>query len=343
MSWPWPRGPPRCGSETLNALRRFAAREAILLVLAGLFLICAVFVPSFFTARNLVNILKQCSIIGIVVAGLTITVIAGNVDLSVGSIAAFAAVVALTYTHVDLSKTNISMTVQEGAPLLVLVLGLPIVIGLAVGFLNGLVVARFNANSVIITLGMLSAVRGGALLFSGGKVIYGVKLPILLAIGQSQLAGVPVYVFIYLGITLLLEALLQRTVFGRHVFLIGTNPKAAEIAGVPVGRVRTLTFVLSGLTAALAALILAARLNTASGLSGNGWEFDAVTAAVIGGTSLLGGRGSVIKSLQGTVLVTMILNAMVLLNIPSPWQYVAKALIIVSAVWIDIRTRKEQS
>ena len=110
---------------------------------------------------------------------------------------------------------------------------------------------------------------------------------------------------------------------------------------MPVARVKILTFVISGLMAAFAALILVARLNTASGLIGNGWEFDAVTAVVIGGTSLFGGRGSVIKSFQGAILVTTIINAMVLLNIPSSYQYVAKAVIIMTAVLIDIRTRKE--
>ena len=316
-------------------------REAILAIFLGIFVLCSIFVPSFFTARNIVNILKQSAIIGIVVAGVTITVIAGNVDLSVGSIVSFAAVIALTYTHADLTQTNISMTVQEGRPLLVLSLTLPFVLGALVGLINGLVISRFGANSVIITLGALSAVRGGALLFAGGKVIYGVKNPIFTALGGSQIFTIPVYVFIFVGVCILLELLLRRTTFGRYVYLIGTNQKAATIAGVPVARVKVLTFVLSGLMAAFAALVLVARLNTASGLIGNGWEFDAVTAVVIGGTSLLGGRGSVIKSMQGAILVTMIINAMVLLNVPSSYQYVAKAVIIMTAVYIDIRTRRE--
>jgi len=322
-------------------LQNLLRREAILAVFIVLFVICSFFVPSFFTARNLINILKQSAIIGLVVAGLTITVIAGNVDLSVGSVVSFAAVIALTYTHADLSQTNISMTAQEGRPLLALAFSLPFLMGAAVGLINGLIISRFQANSVIITLGALSAVRGGALLFAGGKVIYGVKNPVFAALGQAQLFTIPVYVFIFVAACILLEFLLRRTSFGRYVYLIGANLKAAIIAGVPVARVQILTFVISGLMAAFAALILVARLNTASGLIGNGWEFDAVTAVVIGGTSLLGGRGSVIKSFQGAILVTMIINAMVLLNIPSSYQYVAKALIILTAVLIDIRTRRE--
>ncbi|OHD75159.1 MAG: hypothetical protein A2V99_07120 [Spirochaetes bacterium RBG_16_67_19] len=322
-------------------LQNLLRREAILAVFIVLFVICSFFVPSFFTARNLINILKQSAIIGLVVAGLTITVIAGNVDLSVGSVVSFAAVIALTYTHADLSQTNISMTAQEGRPLLALAFSLPFLMGAAVGLINGLIISRFQANSVIITLGALSAVRGGALLVAGGKVIYGVKNPVFAALGQAQLFTIPVYVFIFVAACIVLELLLRRTSFGRYVYLIGANLKAAIIAGVPVARVQILTFVISGLMAAFAALILVARLNTASGLIGNGWEFDAVTAVVIGGTSLLGGRGSVIKSFQGAILVTMIINAMVLLNIPSSYQYVAKALIILTAVLIDIRTRRE--
>jgi ribose transport system permease protein len=329
-------------SSSLKArLGRTLRQEAILAIFVVIFVLCAIFVPSFFTARNIVNILKQSAIIGMVVAGVTITVIAGNVDLSVGSIVSFAAVIALTYTHADLTQTNISMTVQEGRPLLVLSLTLPFLVGALVGLANGLVISRFGANSVIITLGALSAVRGGALLFAGGKVIYGVKYPVFETLGGAQLFTIPVYVFLFVAVCILLELLLRRTTFGRYVYLLGTNPKAAVIAGVPVARVQVLTFVLSGLMAAFAAMVLVARLNTASGLIGNGWEFDAVTAVVIGGTSLLGGRGSVIKSLQGTLLITMIINAMVLLNIPSSYQYVAKALIIVAAVYIDIRTRRE--
>ncbi len=324
-----------------NAAKRAAGLDVIPLILIGLFLLFSLLIPSFFTARNIINILKQSSIIGIVAVGLTLPVIAGNVDLSVGSVASFAGVLALTFTHADLSQTNISMTVQEGTAPLALAVALPILLGLLVGLLNGFVVTRFNANSVIITLGSLSAVRGGALLFSGGKVIYGVHNPLYDTLGQAQLFAIPVYVFIFLGVGLLLEVLLKRTSFGRCVYYIGTNPQAAEIAGVPVGRVRAVTFVISAGLAALAALILAARLNSASGLTGNGWEFDAVTAIVVGGTSLFGGRGSVLKSIQGTILVVMIINALVLLNVPSPYQYVAKAVIIVAAVLIDLRSRKE--
>ena len=189
-------------------------REAILAIFLAIFVLCAIFVPSFFTARNIVNILKQSAVIGIVVAGVTITVIAGSVDLSVGSIVSFAAVIALTYTHADLTQTNISMTVQEGKPLLVLSLTLPFLLGALVGLINGLVISRFQANSVIITLGTLSAVRGGALLFAGGKVIYGVKNPIFNALGGAQILTIPVYVFIFVTICILLELLLRRTTFG---------------------------------------------------------------------------------------------------------------------------------
>jgi ribose transport system permease protein len=331
----------KSASAAGRMLQGFLQREAILAIFLVLFVLCSLFVPSFFSSRNLINILKQSAIIGIVVAGLTITVIAGNVDLSVGSVVSFAAVIALTYTHADLSQTNISLSFQEGRPLLFLAFTLPFLMGAVVGLINGFIISRFEANSVIITLGALSAVRGGALLFAGGKVVYGVKNPVFTALGQSQLFSIPVYVFIFVAACILLELLLRRTSFGRYVYLMGTNPKAATIAGVPVARVKILTFVISGLMAAFAALILVSRLNTASGLTGNGWEFDAVTAVVIGGTSLFGGRGSVIKSFQGAILVTMIINAMVLLNIPSSYQYVAKALIIMAAVLIDVRTRKE--
>jgi ribose/xylose/arabinose/galactoside ABC-type transport system permease subunit len=324
-----------------DRFQKTLAEQAILIILAGLFLLCSLFVPSFFTARNLVNILKQSAIIGIVAAGLTVTMIAGNVDLSVGSTVAFSGILALLFTHTDFSKAFISGTSEQNAVFLALAILLPLLLGGAVGLFNGMVVTGSGANSVIITLGALAAVRGGALLFSDGKVIYGAHNPLFDAIGQAQIATIPIYVFFFLVFVLLLEALLRFTTFGRSVYHIGTNLKASVIAGIPVSRVRVTTFVICGFAAGVAAVILAARLNSASGTTANGWEFDAVTAVVIGGTSLFGGKGSVLGTLLGTLLVTLIINAMVLLNIPSPWQYVAKALIIVTAVLIDVRTRKE--
>jgi ribose transport system permease protein len=326
----------------LAGVRKTLTEQAILIILAALFVLCSFFVPSFFTARNIVNILKQSAIIGIVAAGLTVAVIAGNVDLSVGSVVAFSGILALLFTHSDFSKAIISSGASDqGALLLTLAVVLPLLLGAVVGLFNGLVVTKSGANSVIITLGALAAVRGGALLFSNGKVIYGAHNPLFDAIGQAQVAGIPVYVFFFFAFALLLEALMRFTTFGRSVYHIGTNLKASEIAGVRVDRVRVLTFVITGVAAGAAAVVLAARLNSASGTTGNGWEFDAVTAIVIGGTSLFGGKGSVLRTVLGCVLVTLIINAMVLLNIPSPWQYVAKALIIVTAVLIDIRTRRE--
>lgn len=326
---------------TLDRLRRLLADQAILFILAGLFLVCSFFVPSFFTARNLVNILKQGAIIGILAAGLTVAVIAGNVDLSVGSVVAFSGILALLFTHRNFADAVVSGTSTQGPLLLAAAVALPLVLGAVVGLANGVVVTLSGANSVIITLGSLAAVRGGALLFSDGRVTYGAHNALFDAIGQAQLATIPVYVFFFLAFVLVLEGVLRFTTFGRSVYHVGTNLKASQIAGIPVIRVRVATFIITGFAAAIAGVILAARLNSASGQTGTGWEFDAVTAIVVGGTSLFGGKGSVIKTLLGTLLVTLIINAMVLLNIPSPYQYVAKALIIVGAVLIDISTRKE--
>jgi ribose transport system permease protein len=325
----------------LAGTRKILGEQAILFILVGLFVICSFFVPSFFTARNLVNILKQSAIIGIVAAGFTVVMITGNLDLSVGSIVAFSGIIALLFTHSNFGNAFISGTSDQSPFLLALAVILPMVLGSAVGLFNGMVVTRSGANSVIITLGALAAVRGGALLFSDGKVIYGAHNALFDFIGQAQVATIPVYVFFFVAFVLLLEALLRFTTFGRSVYHIGTNLKASEIAGIRVNRVRVISFVIAGFAAGVAGIVLAARLNSASGQTAAGWEFDAVTAIVVGGTSLSGGKGSVLKTLLGTLLVVLIINALVLLNIPSSYQYVVKALIIVIAVLIDIRTRKE--
>lgn len=305
-----------------NIFKNIAKNQAVLIVFIFLFIIFAAFVPAFFSARNLINILKQTSILGIVACGLTFSVIAGNVDLSVGSIVSISGVLALSFSYRSIW----------------LAIFIPIAVSVLIGLVNGLIITKFNANSVIITLGMLAVVRGLALIYTGGKMVEGADSSKFILVGRSSIAGLPVYIFIFLAIAIILGIIMNYTSLGRFVYHVGSNIDAGNIAGIKIDNVRIYTFIISAVCAAIAGVILSSRLYTASPLTGNGYEFDAVAAIVVGGTSLLGGKGNIYKTVIGIFFIVMVINAMILLNLPVAFQYIVKAMIIVVAVWLDIRT-----
>ncbi|MEI7615743.1 MAG: ABC transporter permease, partial [Actinomycetota bacterium] len=298
--------------------------QAVLIVLIFLFIIFSAFVPSFFSARNLINILKQTSIIGIVACGLTFSVIAGSVDLSVGSIVSISGVLALSFSYRSIW----------------LAIFIPIAVSILIGLVNGLIITKFNANSVIITLAMLAVVRGLALIYTGGKMVEGADNSKFMLIGRSSLSGLNVYIFIFIIIAVILGIIMNFTALGRFVYHAGSNIDASKIAGIKVDNIRIYTFIISAVCAGIAGIILSSRLYTASPLTGNGYEFDAVAAIVVGGTSLLGGKGNIYRTVIGIFFIVTVINAMILLNLPVAFQYVVKAVIIVVAVWLDIRTSR---
>ncbi len=306
-------------------LKNIVKKQAVLLVFIFLFIMFTIFVPSFFTARNLINILKQSSILGIVACGLTFPVIAGNIDLSVGSIVSLCGVVALSLSYQSIW----------------LAIFVPIVLAVIIGLVNGFIVTKFNANSVIITLASLAVIRGLALIYTGGKMVEGSDASRFIAIGRTSLGGFPAYIFAFIAVAIILGIILNLTSLGRFVFHAGSNPEASKIAGINIDNIRIYTFIISAVCAALAAIILSSRLYTASPLTGNGYEFDAVAAIVVGGTSMFGGKGNIYRTVIGIFFIVIVINAMILLNLPVAFQYMAKALIIVVAVWLDVRTSRE--
>lgn len=307
-----------------TTIKNIAKNQAVLIVFIFLFVMFAIFVPEFFSSGNLINILKQTAIIGIVASGLTFSVIAGTVDLSVGSVVSLCGVLALSFSYQSIW----------------LAIFVPILVAVIIGFVNGFIITRFNANSVIITLGSLAVIRGLALIYTGGKMIEGADNSKFILIGRSSAAGIPLYVFAFLFIAVILGIILNYTSLGRFVYHSGSNIDASKIAGIKIDNVRIYTFIISSVCAALAAIILSSRLYTASPLTGNGYEFDAVAAIVVGGSSLLGGKGNIYRTVIGIFFIVMVINAMILLNLPVAFQYIAKALIIVTAVWLDIRTSR---
>jgi len=291
----------------------------------------------FLEPRNLLNIVRFASENGIIAIGVTLVILTGGIDLSVGAVLALCAVAAAAFmTRYDL----------DTAPTVLLVLGL----GGLVGIVNGLVTTRFNIQSFITTLAMLGVARGIASLWSGGYAIplafgdeAGMAPPSFKAIfaGQVSLFGleIPTPVFYFLGVGVIASFLLRRTGFGRHIYAVGGNETAARLSGVNVDRVKVTVFAISGLLAALAALLHAALVNQGSHIDGNGYELNAIAAVVIGGTSLAGGVGTVVGSMIGALTLSILDNILGLRNVQSEYQAILKGVIIVLAVVIQRQRR----
>lgn len=291
----------------------------------------------FLEPRNLLNIVRFASENGIIAIGMTLVILTGGIDLSVGALLALCAVGAASFM------------MQSGfgtIPTILLVLAL----GGFAGLLNGVITTRFNIQSFITTLAMLGVARGVASLWSGGYAIplaFGDGPGLApgsfkgLFAGQVDLLGlvVPTPVFYFIGVGLIVSFLLRRTGFGRHVYAVGGNETAARLSGVNVNRVKIIVFAASGLLAGLAALLHAALVNQGSHIDGNGYELNAIAAVVIGGTSLAGGVGTVVGSMIGALTLSILDNILGLRNVQSEYQAILKGVIIILAVIIQRQRR----
>ena len=291
----------------------------------------------FLDPNNLLNIVRFASENGIIAIGMTLVILIGGIDLSVGAVMALCAVGAASFMMRDGLGT---------LPTVALVLS----IGALAGMTNGLVTTRFNIQSFIVTLAMLSIARGLASLWSGGYAIplaFGMEAGLAPQSFKSLFAGtitigsinIPVQIFYFLGVGLIASMALKRTAFGRHVYAVGGNETASRLSGVNVNRVKTIVFTVSGLLAGLAALLHAALVNQGSHIDGNGYELNAIAAVVIGGTSLAGGVGTVVGSMVGAVILSILDNILGLRNIPSEYQMILKGVLIVGAVLVQRRKR----
>lgn len=293
----------------------------------GLILIFAVFAvlnPVFLTSPNLVNILQQSSINACIALGMTFVIISGGIDLSVGPAAAISAVVGATL-------------MVAGVPIPLAVIG-AIMTGMACGLFSGTLIAVAGLQPFIVTLGGLSLYRALSLIFTGGNPIFGIPPEFRQAI-NGLVFGVPVPVIIVTIIAVTLWVVLNRTPLGEYILAVGGNPEAARIAGVPVVRTKITVYVLSGGLAAVAALILTGRLGAADPTMGNLWELDAIAAAAIGGASLMGGKGSVVGTIMGAVILGGLRNGLTLMNVQAFYQLLATGIIIIVAMLIDRATR----
>lgn len=307
-------------------------------ILIALLLVCLVLTLAnehFLTTRNLVNVLRQASINGILAIGMTYVILTRGIDLSVGSLVALAGVVSAS-----LATTSVNAQIFGGP----YPAGLAIIAGLAVGVLagwvNGIVVSRFNVPAFVATLGMLSAARGLTLIYSGGRPI-----PALTegyrAIGTADILGIPMPVVMFALVFAASWFVLESTRFGRRVYAAGGNPHAARVSGINVNRVKLSVYMISGGLAGLAGMILAARTGSALPQAGMAYELDAIAAVVIGGTSLAGGVGRIHGTVIGALLIAVVNNGLDLMGVESYYQQVIKGGLIVAAVMLDQARHKQ--
>ena len=292
--------------------------------LAGLLLLCLalwIATPYFATLDNLRNVAEQSTVIGTLAIGMTFVILAGGIDLSVGSL------VALTGVALALA-----LRAGASAPLAV---ALALLLGMLGGALNGALVTLGRLPPFIATLGTMSVARGLALLLADGRPISGFPDG-LRALATERVFGLPVSVVLMLALFGIAHLVLTRTVLGRFTYAIGGNAEAARLAGIPVRGYTTGTYIIAGVSAALCATLLLARLNSAQPIAGIGYELDAIAAVVIGGTSLLGGSGSVLGTLLGALLMSVLRNGLNLLDVSSYIQQIAIGAVIVIAVLVDM-------
>lgn len=307
----------------LGTVQQQGILYAFLLFLAGV----AIAYPTILSIGNILTVLQQVSIIGVMALGVTFVVIAGELDLSVGSMLSLTTVMVV----------NLHDQVGPG-PAILITLG----VAALIGSFNGFLVGYLRLNSLIVTLGMLSALQGLTLIYSGGNNV-DIKNPNatwFAVFGRGFIAHLPVPMIIFLGLAVILGIVLHRTGYGRRVFAVGGNAVASAFSGVRSSRIIFSTYVLSGLATACAAVILGSRVMGSQNTVGQGYELQVLAAIILGGTSLLGGAGSMFKTVIGVLILGFIQNALLLLGFAYYVQWLVTWFVIIFAVWLDIASKR---
>jgi ribose transport system permease protein len=308
--------------------RDWISQYGILLAFLALVVALALLSPSFLATSNLLNVLRQIAVNALLAFGLTTVILGAGIDLSVGSVLAFSGALAA------------GLSVAGWHPALAMLAAL--LAGVAMGLFNGVFVAYARIAPFIATLGGLTIFRGLTLVYTDGRPITGLPDAFDL-LGNGAWLGVPVPIWIMLAFLGLTHFLLRFTALGRTIYAVGGNEEAARLSGIPVVKVKLFTYAYSGLAAALGALVLTGRLNSAQPTAGGGFELDAIAAVVVGGTSLFGGRGGAVGTFLGAAIIGVLNNGMNLLDVSAFYQQIVKGGVILGALLIDrlVASRKD--
>ena len=297
-------------------------QNGVFLAFALIFAVMLVAAPQFGTRENLTNILQQNAIIGIIACGMTFAIIIGGFDLSVGSTAAMASVVT-AYVIIESSGNGVPLGIIAA-----------LATGLIVGSINGALIAFVRINPFVVTLGTMTIIRGLVFVATDATPLFGVPMGFT-QLGLGKSFGVPNVAIVFLGVALLLGALLHQTRFGHHVFAAGGNARAAAVMGIRTDRIRFGSYLIASVCAAIAGVLLVGQTASGQPQAAMGYELTAIAAVIVGGASLGGGRGRMIGTVAGVFLLGMVSNALNLLGVSPFWQPVATGLILIFAVGLD--------
>ncbi len=315
----------------------FMSKYGIVVIFLGLCIIMSFVSPAFRTMRNITNVIRQVSIIGILSIGVTFCIITGGIDLSSGSLIALISVIVASLSQ---NAVNPDQPLSIVMPILVGII-LSLLLGTLLGSVNGSLHAYGKIPPFIATLGMMTVARGAAALITAGRPVGDLK-DSFTYIGTGKIIGIPIPIWVYLIVGIIAHILLSRTKFGRHVFAIGGNEQASRICGINVEKTLVKVYAFAGLMSAVSAILLTARTSAGNPTYGVSYELDAIASTVIGGTSLSGGIGSIPFCIIGALIIGVLNNSMDLLSVNAYWQQIAKGIIIVSAVLIDARKQKRK-
>lgn len=309
--------------KTLN-IKQLLIEQRSLIALFLLIAVVSSLNPNFFNIDNFLNIFRQTSINAIIAIGMTFVILIAGIDLSVGSVLALSGAVAASLISKDIS--------------VYIVVPLILCFGAGLGLVNGVLVAFGKVQAFMATLIMMLMLRGLTMIYTNGRPIttgFSDNADTFSSIGTGFIWGIPVPVWLMLLLFGIGWYVLSQTRIGRYIYALGGNESATALSGININRVKLFVFAVSGLLAALAGLIVTARLGSAQPTAGSGYELDAIAAVVVGGTSLMGGKGRIFGTLIGALIIGFLSNALNLLNIDSYYQLVAKALVILAAVILD--------
>ena len=298
------------------------SKYGIYLVLLLMIIVLSFLSSNFLTLNNALNILRQASISGIIALGMTMVLVTGGIDLSVGSIMAFAGVIATTFAH------------PEPKHFILMIILIALIVGGICGLANGAIVSFTGVNPFIVTMGMQTIARGATLLYTNGRPINDLSKSFQF-IGRGSVGIVSVPIILFAVMCIISIIILHKSKLGRHIFAVGGNEQAAKVSGINVARVKLFVYTYSGILCGLAGIILASRTNAASPNAAEGYELDAIAAGVIGGTSTSGGRGGVYGTIVGVLIIVILSNGLDMLNVSSYIQQIVKGIIIIGAVCID--------
>lgn len=314
--------------EQKKSVGQVLSQYFIIIIFAALVVVLTILKPSFLSIDNIVNILKQTAIIGILSFGMMFVIISGGFDMSAGSNIAFAGVLAAL--------------LGNGEYPLILAFLVACIAGLAVGILNGVGVTYGNIPPFIMTLGTMTAVRGLALIVSGGKPITGTS-ETYRYLTSGTLFGIPLLAIYFIIVIIVCTFVLSKTVFGRRVYAVGGNMQAARVAGINTTFIKVAVFSISGFLAGVCGFLMTSRVTIGQPTAAESYEMDAITSCVIGGVSMSGGVGKSWGVVVGALLITVIQNGLDILGVDSNWQKVVKGAIIVIAVLIDVKSKEKKS